>query len=79
MPTLLRKNQMAPAANIAQKMSDLYDKMRVLHDEMLKHGLHDDYSEMTKATDAFRSVKSSLDSKARNTFVALRRGEPVPE
>jgi hypothetical protein len=78
-PLLLRKSQVAPAANIVQKLDDLATKLRLLHEDIARHGLSEDYVLMTKTMEAFHATRASLDRKARNTFVALRRGEPVPE
>jgi hypothetical protein len=76
---LLRQSQVAPAANIVQKLDDLEVKLRLIHEDIARHGLSEEYTLMMKTMTAFYETRGSLDHKARSTFVALRRGEKVPE
>jgi hypothetical protein len=76
---LLRKRQVAPASEIARKIDSVKAQLKTLHGDLLKHQLGEDYGLMTEAIGAVARVANSLERKAREAFVAARRGEPLAD
>lgn len=75
---MIKGRQIPVASECARKIDDLVQEMRAVADKLSKAGLHEDAHEVRKTADLFVCRSVALEGKARETYAAARRGEPIP-
>jgi hypothetical protein len=79
MSTLIPGRQIPVASSIARRLEDLKEQVVKLHAEAERAGLHDDARELSSIREHLYEVADRLERKARNSYVAARRGEELPK
>lgn len=76
---LIAGRQIPVASNIANRLVDIKEQIVKLQAEAERAGLRDDARELSSIREHLYEVADRLERKARNSYVAARRGEELPK